>query len=322
MPLNNLHLLPRVRDSWSYLYVEHCTIEQDAQAIAIIDQRGTTHVPCTALTLLMIGPGATISHAAVRTLALSGCLLAWTGEAGVRFYASGAGETRSAANLLRQAACHADPGERMRIVRRLYTMRFTEPLDDALTLQQIRGKEGARVRDLYARWSRETGVPWSGRAYQSRDWNASEPINQALSAANACLYGVVHAAILSAGYSPAIGFIHTGLMLSFVYDIADLYKAVITIPAAFRCIAAGDHTIESRVRHHCRDRFREERVLPRIVDDIDRLFAVRPADRAADAADDRYDDLSGKLWDPTLGSVPGGVNYAESADDEEEGMTP
>lgn len=320
MPLNDLHLLPRVRDSWSYLYVEHCTIEQDAQAIAIVDQRGTTHVPCTALTLLMIGPGATISHAAVRTLTLGGCLIAWTGEAGVRCYASGAGETRSAANLLRQVACHADPDWRLSIVRRLYTMRFAEPLEANLTLQQIRGKEGARVRDLYAHWSRATGVPWSGRAYQSRDWNAAEPINQALSAANACLYGVVHAAILSAGYSPAIGFIHTGLMLSFVYDIADLYKATITIPAAFRCVAAGDHAIESRVRHHCRDRFREERVLPRIVDDIDRLFAVRPADRAADDVGDRDGNPSGRLWDPMLGSVPGGVNYAESADDQEDMM--
>lgn len=308
----DLHLLPKVRDSWTYLYAERCVVEQDDQAIALFDDKGKTSVPCAALSLLMLGPGTKITHAAVKTLADNGCLVAWTGEAGVRFYAQGMGETRSSANLLHQAAIHADPIRRMRVVRRMYDIRFPQPLDPALTLQQIRGKEGIRVRETYARWSRETGVAWDGRSYKQDDWRKATPINRALSAANSCLYGVVHAAIVAAGYSPALGFVHTGKMLSFVYDVADLYKADITIPAAFRCTAAGEQKLESRVRHICRDLIREQRMLARIVDDLDKLFDVGDATADPDAEHlDRFDAQPGGLWDGDEGSVAGGVNYAD-----------
>src|SRR3954447_15269333 len=145
--MKDLHALPRVRDSLSYLYVEHCRIDQEAKAITLHDARGTVPVPCASLTTLMIGPGTTITHAAVRALAENGCLVLWTGENGVRFYAQGMGETRSARNLLRQARLCSDPTLRLKVVRRLYEMRFAEVLDPALTLQQIRGLEGVRVRE-------------------------------------------------------------------------------------------------------------------------------------------------------------------------------
>jgi CRISPR-associated protein Cas1 len=154
-------------------------------------------------------------------------------------------------------------------------------------------------------------VTWDGRAYKQNDWRRATPINRALSAANSCLYGVVHAAIVAAGYSPALGFIHTGKMLSFVYDVADLYKAEITIPAAFRCTAAGEHKLESRVRHICRDLIREQRMLVRIVDDLDTLLAGdNPVTAQETEAFDRYDARPGGLWDGDDGSVAGGVNYA------------
>src|SRR5579875_2210455 len=222
--MKDLHTLPKVRDSWSYLYVEHCRVDQEGKAIVLHDAEGRTPVPCAALTLLMLGPGTSITHAAIRTLAENGCLVMWTGEGAVRFYAVGMGETRSARHLLEQARRWADPILRLAVVRRMYSMRFPEPLDDYLSLQQIRGREGIRVREAYARASRATGVPWKGRSYQRDQWGSTDPINRALSAANSCLYGVCHAAIVSAGFSPALGFIHTGKMLSFVYDIADLYK--------------------------------------------------------------------------------------------------
>jgi CRISPR-associated protein Cas1 len=313
--VKDLHILPKVRDSWSYLYVEHCVVEQDDFAIAVFDQQGKTPVPCASLSLLMLGPGTKITHAAIRALADNGCLVAWTGEAGVRFYAQGLGETRSSSNLLRQAAMHADEEQRLRVVRRMYEMRFPEPLDANLTLKQIRGKEGIRVRETYARWSRETGVKWDGRAYKQNDWRRATPINRALSAANSCLYGVVHAAIVAAGYSPALGFIHTGKMLSFVYDVADLYKAEITIPAAFRCTAAGEKKLESRVRHICRDLIREQRMLERIIADLDKLLdGAAPQASCASETLDRYDAQPGDLWDSEDGSVLGGINYGEDDD--------
>lgn len=305
----DLRILPKVRDSLSYLYVEHCRVEQEAKAIALHDIDGKTSVPCASLLLLMLGPGTSISHAAVRVLADSGCLVAWVGEEGVRFYAQGMGETRSARGLLRQAQLASHPPSRLAVVVRMYRMRFAEPLSPGLTLQQIRGKEGIRVREAYARASRETGIPWHGRTYRRDGWGDADAVNRALSAANSCLYGVCHAAIVAAGFSPALGFIHTGKMLSFVYDVADLYKADISIPAAFRAASEGDAGVESRVRFACRDAFREQRLLARIIPDIQTALSL---DGETDVAFDWDAAAPGGLWDPQQGETEGGVNYAES----------
>jgi CRISPR-associated protein Cas1 len=307
--VKDLHLLPKVRDSWSYLYVEHCRIDQEARAIALHDKGGKTPVPCASLTLLMLGPGTSITHAAIRTLAENGCLVLWTGEGGVRMYAQGMGETRSARHLLQQARLWADPVERLRVVRRMYAIRFPEPLEDRLTLRQIRGREGIRVRAAYERASRATGVPWRGRAYQRDRWVAADPINRALSVANSCLYGVCHAAIVSAGFSPALGFIHTGKMLSFVYDVADLYKTEISVPVAFQAVAAGETHLETRVRRTCRDVLTSSRILQRIIPDIERALGLDGSGGEPDF--DADDALPGGLWDPETGEEPAGVNWAD-----------
>ncbi|MCC7366302.1 MAG: type I-E CRISPR-associated endonuclease Cas1 [Dehalococcoidia bacterium] len=309
--MKDLHTLPKVRDSWSYLYVERCRVDQKDKAIAIHDQRGVVPVPCASITLLMLGPGTTITHAAIRALAENGCLVCWTGEGGVRFYAQGLGETRSARNLLRQAAACSDPTTRLGVIDRMYRMRFQEEIPPGYSLQQLRGREGLRVRAAYSKASQETGVPWRGRAYRPEEWRGADPINRALSAANSCLYGVCHAAIVSAGYSPALGFIHSGKQLSFVYDIADLYKADVSIPAAFEAVAEGPGNLESRVRQRLRDIFYGERILSRIVPDIDRAIGV-PEQEAMpyEGAVDEATLVPGWLWDPDGADVRAGVNYA------------
>src|SRR5438128_1675956 len=189
MRVRDLHLLPKIRDSWSYLYVEHCRIDQEDKAIAIHDADGKTPVPCAVLALLMLGPGVTITHAAVRTLAENGCLLMWCGEEAVRFYAVGMGETRSSRNILAQARMWADPASRLAVVVRMYRMRFDEPVPDDLSLEELRGREGIRVRQAYAAASRDTGITWEGRSYRSSNWRSADPGNRALSCANSCLYG-------------------------------------------------------------------------------------------------------------------------------------
>jgi CRISPR-associated protein Cas1 len=134
-------------------------------------------------------------------------------------------------------------------------------------------------------------------------------VNRALSSANSCLYGVCHAAIVSAGYSPALGFIHTGKQLSFVYDIADLYKTEITIPLAFEVVAEGETDLEGRVRRACRDEFHGRRLLSRIVPDLERALAV------TGLADEGFDDdeaRPGGLWDPEEGEVAGGQNHGDA----------
>lgn len=315
MRLQDLHLLPKFRDSLSYLYVEHCRVEQEGKAVAIWDAQGKVPVPCADLAVLLLGPGTAITHAAISALADNGCLVLWCGEAGVRLYAQGLGLTRSATNFLHQIRLWADPQRRLAVVLRLYRQRFPEPLPDSLSLQQIRGREGVRVREAYAQASRATGVPWHGRAYRRDSWQSADPINRALSAANSCLYGICHAAILALGLSPALGFIHTGKMLSFVFDVADLYKTRITIPIAFQETARGVEKLESRVRQACRDFFAQNLFLKNIVQDLLQLLEL---DRGGEGdpeleAYHRDKALPGALWDPEDGDVAGGQNFAEEA---------
>lgn len=313
--MKDLRTLPKVRDSWSYLYVERCRIEQEGKAIALIDERGTVPIPCANLNLLMLGPGSTVTHAAMRALAENGCLVAWTGEGGVRFYASALGETRSARRLLHQAHVASNRRLRMETIMRMYRMRFGASLPEGLNLRQIRGHEGRRVRRAYEEASAATGVPWSGRLYRASNWAAADPINRALSVANSCLYGICHAAIVAAGYSPAIGFIHTGHMTSFVYDIADLYKTEITIPIAFRVVAETGRAAEREVRAACRDHFYRTRLLERIVPDIAAVLgepAEQPVPLELDVDEGRL--VPGWLWDED-GLVRGGTNYASEGNE-------
>lgn len=304
--LQNLQELPRFSDGLSYLYVEHAVIEQEARAIAVFREEGSVLVPVANLGVLALGPGTRITHAAVRTLAASGVSVIWVGEEFGRFYAQGLGETRSARRLMKQARIWAHPKLHMEVVKRLYLYRFPDPLPEDLTLEQLRGYEGVRVRDTYARFSKETGVPWHGRNYDRGNWGAADPVNRALSAASAFLYGVVHAAIVSSGYSPALGFIHVGKQMSFVYDVADLYKAETAIPAAFYTVAESEQRVESRVRARLKAMLREKKVLQRAVSDLHKLFAG--LSKALDQEEnDELDPLTA-LWDP-CGEVEGGQAY-------------
>lgn len=310
-------MLPRVEDGWSFLFVQHCRVEQDGKSISIWEESGRTPVPCASLSLLMLGPGATITHAAVRILAECGCLILWCGEEGVRVYGVGLGETRSSRNLLRQAGAWSSPQSRLTVVRRMYARRFGEDVDESLSLQQLRGREGIRVRASYAEASRITGMEWKGRNYDRSNWKSADPVNRALSCANSCLYGICHAAIVAAGYSPAIGFIHTGKTLSFVYDVADLYKTSTSIPTAFAAVRANAADLEGVVRRSMRDSFFEQRLLERILPDLAFLFdgLGEGADLSLDSLLDADDALPSGLWDPVAGHVEGGVNYSEQADD-------
>ncbi len=315
--MKDLHILPKVRDSFSYLYVEHCRIDQEDKAIALHDAQGKRPVPCANLTMLMLGPGTRITHAAVQALTDNGCMALWTGEQGVRMYAQGMGETRSARNLLRQAYLCTHPHLRLRVVRRMYEMRFEEKLEQSLTLQQIRGREGIRVREAYQKASRETGMEWQGRSYKRDSWTSADPVNRALSAANSCLYGICHAAIVSTGYSTALGFIHTGKMLSFVYDIADLYKVEITIPLAFQVVnETNGENPEREIRRKCRDVFYDNKLLQRIVPDIAKALDVVEVNERKDLDFDSDYALPGGLWNPEIETVEGGMNWSQAGEGE------
>jgi len=270
----NLHELPRLRDSLTYHYIEHAIVDRKQNAIEYIQESGRTLVPVASISLIMLGPGTSLSHAAMKVLMENGCSVLWVGEDGMRCYGQSLGETRRAYHLIRQAELVCDPAAREHVVRRMYQMRFDELLDQGLSLNQIRGKEGVRVRIAYAQASAKFGVPWHGRRYDRSNWDFGDTINRTLSAANALLNGICHSAILAGGFSPALGFVHTGRMLSFVYDIADLYKTEFSIPAAFETVAESTVNTVSRVRTLCRERFRDAQLMQRILPDIDRLLNI------------------------------------------------
>lgn len=297
------HDLHRVSDRVSTLYVERTHVDRDDNAIVLINKERTVRVPAAMVAVVLFGPGTRVTHAAMNLLGDSGTAACWVGEHGVRHYAAGLGPSRGSQILLRQAHLVTRRDERLAVARRMYSMRFPDEDVSKLTMQQLRGREGARIRKLYRYHSDRTGVEWNGRVYQAgQPFEAGDDVNRLLSAGHSCLYGICHAAVVGVGASPGLGFVHTGSALSFVLDIADLYKAEYTIPLAFDLAAKGK--VEERdMRLRFRDRLVDGRLLQRIVKDV--LDLLRPPDG------DESDTERNRLWDEKVGSVAGGVNWTE-----------
>lgn len=304
--------LGRVEDRLSTVYVSHARMDREGNAVTLVRETGVVHLPTAMLAAVLLGPGTTITHAAVTLLVDSGTSVLWVGEHGVRLYAYGSASTRTARLLLRQAWLVSSPRRRLGVARRMYDRRFEGEDTATLTMQQLRGREGARVRACYRQHSQRTGVPWSRREYQAGDaFGAGDDVNRMLSAANASLYGVVHSAIVALGCSPGLGFVHTGHAHAFVHDIADLYKATITIPVAFDVVASGKSS-EAAARHAVRDVVRDTGLLPAVVRDIYDLL-WEPRQRILDQQD--VQDDRPMLWDDgsAAGSprhIAGGTSYA------------
>ena len=231
-------------------------------------------IPIGSLACLLLEPGTRISHAAVKLAATVGTLLIWVGEAGVRLYASGQPGGARSDKLLYQAKLALDDDLRLKVVRKMFELRFGEPAPSRRSIEQLRGIEGARVRKIYKLVAKQYGVEWRGRRYDPRDWKKGDIANQCLSAATACLYGVTEAAILAAGYAPAIGFLHSGKSLSFVYDIADIVKFDTVVPIAFKVAAKNPRSPERGVRISCRDTFRSSKLLRNLIPMIEEVLAA------------------------------------------------
>ncbi len=282
------------------VFVEKGQLDVIDGAFVLVDARGIrTHLPVGGLACIMLEPGARVSHAAVSLAARAGTLLIWVGEAGVRLYASGQPGGARADKLLWQARLALDDTARLRVVREMYARRFGEPPPERRSVDQLRGIEGARVRAMYAGLAQQFGLSWKRRKYDPSEWDSSDLPNRCLSAATACLYGLTEAAVLAAGYAPAIGFLHTGKPLSFVYDIADLYKFDTVVPEAFRIAAAaakgkmGGRDPVREVRLACRDMFRSTRLLARIIPDIEEVLSaggLAKPEAPADAIGPAYED--------------------------------
>lgn len=264
-----------MRERVSLIFIEYGQIDVTDGAFVVIDKNGVrTHIPVGGVACIMLEPGTRVSHAAAALAARVGTLLVWVGEAGVRLYASGQPGGARSDRLLYQAKLALDDTARLKVVRKMYEFRFGEKSPERRSIEQLRGIEGARVRKMYELLAQRYGLKWDKRQYDPNNWDSSDLLNKCVSAANACLYGITEAAVLAAGYAPAIGFIHTGKPLSFVYDIADLFKFNTVVPIAFQIAARKPQEPGRAVRLACRDVFRREKVLARIIPTIEEILAA------------------------------------------------
>lgn len=297
--------LPRISDRVGFIYVERAKINRLDSAITVSDYRGLVNIPCAIIGVLMLGPGTEISHRAMEILGDTGTSVIWVGERGVRHYAHGRSLAHSTRLLERQAKLVSNTRTRLDVARKMYSMRFKNEDVSKLTMQQLRGREGSRIRRAYRENAKKYKVKWEGRDYNVDDFEDSNLVNQALSAANVSLYGVCHSIIVALGMSPGLGFVHTGHDKSFVYDIADLYKADFTIPLAFELAATAQdgEEVGKLARLRVRDKMVDGKLMQKIAADLQYLMDI-PEDKSI------YMDII-ELWDDKDESVSYGISYKE-----------
>lgn len=305
-------MLPRVADSLSFLYLDVVRVYQDDTGVCAevtSERRGTetVYVPTAALSCVLLGPGTSITARALTTFVRHGTTVLTTGSGGVRCYAATVPDSLTTDWLERQARAWADDGRRLAVATAMYEKRFGPGvIPPGAKLARMRGIEGQRIRALYQLLARQYKIGRFRRNYDPESWDEQDPVNLALSSANTCLYGIVHAAIVALGCSPALGYIHRGNQQAFVYDIADLYKAKLTIPLAFSLHASTN--AEAEARRSFRDGLRLFKLLPRIVADIQQLLDPDAKPEVPDPEEQLVD-----LWDPETGAVPGGLNHGTDA---------
>ncbi len=302
----NLIELPRISDRISFIYVEHAKVNRQDSAITVTDERGIVRIPAAMTSVLMLGPGTEITHRAMELIGDTGTSILWVGERGVRLYAHGRALTKSSRLLEKQANLISNQRSRLAVARKMYQIRFPKEDVSTSTMQQLRGREGSRVRKTYRNYAKKYDVEWTGRKYNANDFESSTPINQALSSANVSLYGLVYSVITALGLAPGLGFIHVNHELSFVYDIADLYKSQNSIPIAFEVASKADteDDIGQITRLKMRDAFYDGKLIKKAVQDIQNLLDVSEEDQVeADLVN---------LWDDKEGILEQGINYSES----------
>lgn len=308
--------LLQVSDRMTFIYLEHCVINREDSAVKVTDLDGDIYIPAAVITTLLLGPGCKITHRAMELAGDCGIGIIWVGERGVRYYAHGRSLNSHTRLLLKQAELVTNTRKHLNVVRKMYQMRFPNEDVSSLTLQQLRGREGSRVRNIYKEQSKKWGIEWKGRAYDPDDFMSGTPVNQALSAGNVCLYGLAHSVICALGCSAGLGFVHVGHECSFAYDIADLYKAKTTIPIAFEMAAKIKYEHNDKVpsdfsgmiRRRLRDEIVKLKLLEQMVHDIKYLLSD-------DDSDDEEKQQEIYLWDNIKGKVENAKQYHEKSMD-------
>jgi CRISPR-associated protein Cas1 len=273
--------LPQVKDKYPFLYLERGRLEIDDSSVKWIDsENNVVPLPVATLNALLLGPGTTVTHDAIKTVVSANCAVCWVGEDSLLFYAAGFLPTADTRNLKQQIELSANPEKSLAVARRMYARRFPDAELSGKNLKEMMGMEGYRVRALYQQKAEEYQVGWKGRTFTPGKFDLSDITNQVLTASNAALYGILCSAVHSMGYSPHIGFIHSGSPLPFVYDLSDLYKENLCIDLAFALTRdmAGRYD-KQKVSAAFRQRVIEMDLLAKLADDIPDVLGVSNARR-------------------------------------------
>jgi CRISPR-associated protein Cas1 len=266
--------LPQVKDKYPFLYLERGRLEVDDSSVKWIDcDNNVVRLPIATVGTLLLGPGTTLTHESVKVLAAANCGVCWVGEDSLIFYAVGHTPTADTRNFRRQMELACDKHKSLEIARRMFAIRFPVAELSGKNLKEMMGMEGYRVRQLYENLAEKYGVGWEGRSFQPGNFTMSDMTNKILTATNAALYGILVSSIYALGYSPHIGFIHSGSPLPFVYDMADLYKERLCIDLAFSATLemAGKYD-KAVVSSEFRKRVIDFDLLAKIPADIDHVL--------------------------------------------------
>jgi CRISP-associated protein Cas1 len=281
-----LDTLAPAKDRWTPLYLERGRLEVDDASVKWIGSDGLlVALPIATISALILGPGTTLTHAAMKTCAQLNCPIFWMGEDGLRFYAFGITPNHDNSMARIHATAWGTPRQKSEIARRMFLQRFPQANVHGISITQLRGMEGTRVKQVYADLGARFGVTWKGRDYKTSNWNLADHINRALSTANASLYALTAAVTCSMGFIPQLGFVHQAGTLPFIYDIADLYKLETSWEAAFEAMSINPKDDGELVRNLLKQKVEETRLLKRMPADLKTLFENLPGQSTADVED-------------------------------------
>ena len=239
-------------------------------------ESGEYGIPFQTLSMILLGPGSTVSHDALRLMARHGTALVAVGEDGVRCYTAPPLLPDTSDIARRQMRAWGDPtGSRITIARKMYALRLGEVLPHT-NLDVLRGIEGARMKRTYQTLAQRYGITWRGRRYDRANPLAADIPNQAINHASVAVTSAAVIAVTSVGAIPQLGFIHEHSGEAFALDVADLFRDTILLPAALKSAKAvmGDPSldIERHTRRTAGEMLRTERVIPKMIDRIKALF--------------------------------------------------
>lgn len=269
-------LIPQVKDKYPFVYLEHGRLEIDDSSVKWIESTGhVISIPCTTVNTILLGPGTSVTHAAIKSMSESNCTVCWIGSDSLLYYATGETPTANTYNLKKQISLYSNSKKKLETARTLFSFRFPDLELKEKSLSEMMGMEGYRVKELYKKVAEKYEIPWDGRNYIPGKINLSDTTNKILTCCNVALYGILLSVVHALGFSPRIGFIHSGCPLPFVYDIADLYKPEVSIDLAFKLTKEmGGEYIKDVVADAFRERICNNNILERSVKDIGKIMGV------------------------------------------------